>query len=348
MIKLITHIASMLVAFVILGCQTQPQSSQPSQTSSATTSELSWATILEQNPDAKVVTNADFLKRIKATGLPWRVQDKATGIEMLLMPPGVFTMGASQGDERAVEMQKLMLQKFPQFKYTEQPAHQVTITKPFYLGRTEVTQEQWVRVMQQNPSLFQAGNATEITQMYLKHHFVEWTGIAMTNEEARTRAETAARDDKFKPVERVSWDDCQKFCAKTGMNLPTEAQWEYACRAGVDKPTYGQLDQIAWNIDNSKFSTHSVAHKAPNTLGFYDMIGNIVEWTQDWYEGGYYKSCAGGVIDPVGPAQSELKARVLRGGGWDDDANHSRASQRGHCEPDNIYGSFGFRAARTP
>ena len=89
--------------------------------------QLSWAEVLEQNPDPKVVTDADFLQRIEATGLPWRVTDKATGIEMLLVPPGKFVMGMSPGDTEAQD--------------DEKPAHEVTLTKAFYLGRTEVTQE---------------------------------------------------------------------------------------------------------------------------------------------------------------------------------------------------------------
>ena len=131
------------------------------------------------------------------------------------------------------------------------------------------------------------------------------------------------------------------------MILPTEAQWEYACRAGVDKAIYGELDQIAWNFDNANLTTHSVGQKAPNALGFYDMIGNVWEWTNDWYEGDYYKSCADGVVDPTGPAQSDLGARVLRGGGWSSNANFCRASRRLFYAPGGQHGSFGCRFART-
>ena len=321
------------VVMVAIGCEAKP---------------LSWAEVLEQNPDPKVVTDADFLKRITETKLPWRVKDKFTGMEMLLVPPGKFMMGASLGDDIALELEKLMAENSPQFKYSERPQHEVTITKAFYLGRTEVTQEQWMKVMGENASLFQQSNAKLIAEVYLSKEFVDWSEIKMTAEEAKARADSAAKAVKFNPAEVISWDDCQKFCARTGMILPTEAQWEYACRAGVDKATYGELDQIAWNFDNANLTTHSVGQKSPNALGFYDMIGNVAEWCQDWYEGDYYKSCAEGVVDPTGPAQSELGARVLRGGGWYDSANYCRASNRYYDAPGNQNNVLGCRFARTP
>ena len=131
------------------------------------------------------------------------------------------------------------------------------------------------------------------------------------------------------------------------MILPTEAQWEYACRAGVDKATYGELDQIGWNFDNANLTTHSVGQKAPNALGFYDMIGNVFEWTNDCYEVDYYKSCEGGVVDPTGPAQSELGARVLRGGGWYINGGSCRASSRITNASGDQFSNFGCRFART-
>ena len=314
----------------------------------ATVSPFAWAEVLEQNPDPKVVTDADFFKRITETKLPWRVKDKFTGMEMLLVPPGKFVMGASPGDEIALEVEKIMAEKFPQYKYSERPQHEVTITKAFYLGRNEVTQEQWMKVMGENASLFQQSNAKLIAEVYLSKEFVDWTEIKMTAEEAKARADSAAKAVKFNPVEVISWDDCQKFCAKTGMILPTEAQWEYACRAGVDKATYGELDQIGWNFDNANLTTHSVGQKAPNALGFYDMIGNVNEWCQDWYEGDYYKSCEGGVVDPTGPAQSESGARVLRGGGWIGNAYFCRAWHRYSLAPGGQNDDLGCRFARTP
>ena len=300
----------MLVGVVMvagLGCgdeQAQTQSSPPSQSGqpattpkpapAATSSQLFWADVLEQNPDPKVVTDADFLKRIKSTGLPWRVTHKSTGIEMLLVPPGTFMMGASPGDTQASD--------------DEKPAHEVTITKAFYLGRTEVTQAQWFKVMDTNPSKF--------------------------------RGESL-------PVDSVSWNDISVFLKKTsgGLQLPTEAEWEYACRAGTKGATYGDLDLIAWNNASSGGTTHAVGKLQPNALGFYDMIGNVNEWCQDWYEGDYYKSCADGVVDPTGPARSE--GLVVRGGGWNRGANRCRASNRGILAPGGQGSNVGCRFART-
>ena len=307
-----------------------PAKPHPKPAPAATASALSWATILEQNPDPKVVTDADFLQRIEATGLPWRVKDKASGMEMLLVPPGKFVMGMSPGDTEAIG--------------DEKPAHEVTITKAFYLGRTEVTQEQWMKVMGSNPSRFQ--QSSEGGESKIAKYIEE--GLTKKEAQEKAGAETPNKLLMAKnPVERVPWDDCQKFCAKTGMKLPTEAQWEYACRAGVRKPRYGELEQIAWYSENSASTTHPVAQKASNALGFYDMIGNVAEWCQDWYEGGYYKSCEDGVVDPTGPAQSA--SRLLRGGTWGSYSGHCRASQRGGLSPVYAwYDRVGFRVVRTP
>ena len=309
---------------------TTPAKPQPMPTPAETASPLSWAEVLEQNPDPKVVTDADFLKRITETKLPWRVKDKASGMEMLLVPPGKFVMGASPGDSLA--------------EGNEKPAHEVTITKAFYLGRTEVRQEQWIKVMTENPSSFKTSNES------LEIKVAKYIDEGLTKQEAQKKAGAESPNKLLtasNPVEQVSWDDCQKFCAKTGMKLPTEAQWEYACRAGVRKPSYGELDQIAWYGNNSDSTTHPVAKKARNALGFNDMIGNVAEWTNDWYEGDYYKSCADGVVDPTGPAQSELGLRVLRGGGWSFFAGNCRASCRNNNAPDFQYNFIGCRFART-
>ena len=273
-----------------------PAKSKPKPAPAATAFPLSWAEVLEQNPDPKVVTDADFLKRITETKLPWRVKDKATGIEMLLVPPGKFVMGMSPGDKEASD--------------NEKPAHEVTITKAFYLGRTEVTQGQWFKVMDTNPS-----------------HF---------------RGESL-------PVETLSWYDIRVFVKKAGggLRLPTEAEWEYACRAGTKGATYGDLDLIAWHRGASAETTHAVGKLQPNALGFYDMIGNVWEWTNDWYEGDYYKSCEDGGVDPTGPAESELGARVLRGGGWSYFARGCRASSRYRNAPGIQLDSVGCRVART-
>ena len=273
------------------GTNTNPKKKPASIKPAAPASHFSWDIVLEQNPDPKVVTDADFLKRIKATGLPWRVTHKSTGIEMLLVPPGTFMMGASPGDTQASD--------------DEKPAHEVTITKAFYLGRTEVTQAQWFKVMDTNPSKF--------------------------------RGESL-------PVDSVSWEDISIFLKKTsgGLQLPTEAEWEYACRAGTKGATYGDLDLIAWNKASSGGTTHAVGKLQPNALGFSDMLGNVFEWCADWY--GPYSS--GSVTNPTGPTTGS--SRLLRGGGWLNNSSNCRASQRSHDTPGGITNDYGFRVVGTP
>ena len=278
----------MLVGVVMLA---GPPNGRPTYTQpapAATSSKLSWAEVLEQNPDPKVVTDADFLKRIKATGLPWRVTHKSAGIEMLLVPPGTFMMGASPGDTQAGD--------------DEKPAHEVTITKAFYLGRTEVTQAQWFKVMDTNPSKF--------------------------------RGESL-------PVDSVSWNDISVFLKKAsgGLQLPTEAEWEYACRAGTKGATYGDLDLIAWNNASSGGTTHAVGKLQPNALGFCDMLGNVWEWCQD----GYSQSAS----TTQAALETEIGARVLRGGGWSDYARSCRASRRPTNAPGFQNFDIGCRFART-
>jgi len=283
---------------------------------------LGWAEVIEQNPDPKVVTNADFLQRITESKLPWRVRDKATGIEMLLVPPGKFLMGISAGDTEA--------------RYNEKPSHEVTLTKPFYLGRTEVTQLQWTKVMKVNPSKFnQAIDHAAIIKKLMSE--------GVSQKDAEAKAALMLTTNEMYPAEELSWNLCQEFCAKTGLSLPTESQWEYACRAGSTSARYGSVDDISWNSRNSVGHTNTTALKAPNALGFYDMLGNVWEWTQDWHS----TYSAGNQVDPTGV--KEGTQRVLRGGGFMIGPVGCRASYRGYANPDGSdIGRGGFRVARAP
>ena len=301
--------------FAMVGCPISTPKTEPA-----------WADVLEQSPNPKVVTDADFLARIAATGLPWRVKDKSSGIEMLLVPPGKFIMGMSPSDTQADDAEK--------------PAHEVTLTQPFYLGSTEVTQAQWVKVAGNNSSYFHSTSDRDSMIQKLMNE-------GLTKSEAEAKAAQESTDIDALPVESVSWNNCQQFCAKTNLRLPTEAEWEYACRAGVRKPTYGALDDIAWLDTNLSQTTHIVGKKLPNALGFYDMLGNVCEWCSDIYGKGYYKSCEDGVVDPKGA--SEGSDRVLRGGGWGIYSSNCRSSYRGnYVDPDNRDKFIGFRVARTP
>ena len=254
--------------------------------------DLSWSTVLEEKPDESVVTNSDFRDRIIATRLPWRVRDIGTNIEMLLIPPGRFMMGASPDDLEANSVEK--------------PVHEVLISKAFYLGRTPVTQAQWQAKRGSNPSRF-----------------------------------CRETDSPSRPVENVSWDMIQDFNSATGFRFPTEAEWEYACRAGSSTPRYGVLNDIAWYKDNSGGETHAVATKLPNALGFYDMLGNLWEWCQDFVS--LYLIAS--MVNPTGPMTGT--GRLLRGGCWND-YYFCRASQRNVNTPDYVDVGYGFRVARTP
>ena len=152
------------------------------------------------------------------------------------------------------------------------------------------------------------------------------------------------RDDR--PVINVSWNDANDFCQwlskKTGENvhLPTEAQWEYACRAGTTGDQYGKLDEIAWYKKNSNGKTQPVAQKKPNAFGLYDMLGNVLEWCNDWY--GDYPQEA--VVNPTGPESGP--ARVLRGGSWISGGKDARSAFRYPYVPAYRIFDTGFRLAR--
>jgi formylglycine-generating enzyme required for sulfatase activity len=211
------------------------------------------------------------------------------------------------------------------FAFVESPAHEVTLSRPCYMGKYEVTQEEYERVMGNNPSCFKG-----------------------------------ARN----PVEGVSWDDAQEFCRKlserTGreVRLPTEAEWEYACRAGRSTPFHtGETISTAEANYNGNYTygngtkgenrkkTIAVGSLAPNAFGLYDMHGNVFEWCGGWH-GAYVK---GAQRDPTGEADG--MARVLRGGSWNVIPGFCRSAFRSWSSLDYRYNSNGFRVvvvARTP
>jgi formylglycine-generating enzyme required for sulfatase activity len=159
-----------------------------------------------------------------------------------------------------------------------------------------------------------------------------------------------------RPVERVSWEMIQRFLSDTGMRLPTEAEWEYAYRAGTTTAFHGwpanpegtnideQLRFIAWYSPEAASQTRPVGGKAPNGFGLHDMSGNVSEWVYDWYSPSYYASSP--TTNPPGPLSGSR--RVIRGGYWDILPVLSRASTRGGYEPNVPVGWVGFRVARTP
>ena len=190
----------------------------------------------------------------------------------------------------------------------EGPQHYVELTQGYWLAEAPCTQALWVAVMGEKPSRFKGD---------------------------------------LLPVDSVSWEDCQRFLGRLdsfipglGARLPTEAEWERACRAGTEEPRYGALDEVAWYGANSGSQTHPAATKAPNDLGLYDMLGNAWEWCEDWF--GPYT--AGPATDPRGPEAGSH--RVLRGGSWCDDARSVRAACRYMSVPANRFDFAGLRLAR--
>ena len=184
----------------------------------------------------------------------------------------------------------------------EKPPRKVQLTRGFWIGQTEVTQSAYKKVMKTNPSNFKG-------------------------------------DDR--PVEQVSWDEANAYCKAVDMRLPTEAEWEYAARAGSKGPRYGQIDLVAWYDGNSKNQTQPVAAKTPNEWGLYDMLGNVWEWVADWYDPKYYDKKV--LNDPPGPASSPNGTRVVRGGSWYVLPRLVRVSGRLWGEPTLRYNLIGFR-----
>jgi formylglycine-generating enzyme required for sulfatase activity/serine/threonine protein kinase/Flp pilus assembly protein TadD len=239
---------------------------------------------------------------------PAAMLTNSLGMKLVLLPAGEFQMGSPASDRDASS--------------NEKPQHRVRITKPFYMGVYEVTQGEYERVMGTNPSNFKESGSSA-------------------------------------PVETVSWYDAQEFCKKLSSRpeeqaagrvyrLPTEAEWEYACRAGsTTKYTFGdseaELGQYAWFAGNSERKTHPVGQKKPNAWGLYDLHGNVWEWCQEW-DGSY---AAGSVSDPSGPS-SGSDGVVGRGGGWRFRPWDCRSSFRFRFSPEFALFYLGFRVARSP
>lgn len=189
----------------------------------------------------------------------------------------------------------------------ERPAHRVTIRRGFYMGRYEITQAQWQTVMGSNPSNFKGEDL---------------------------------------PVEQVSWTDAQEFVKKLNerndafvYRLPTEAEWEYACHAGMTGESMGALDTLAWYFNNSAGKTHPVGQKQPNAWGLYDTLGNVWEWCEDVY----HETYRGAPTDGSAWLTGDMKYRVLRGGSWIDNAFYCRVNERIRATPDTRQRNSGLR-----
>ncbi len=211
-----------------------------------------------------------------------------------------------------------------------QPVHPVQITKPFYMGKYPVTQGEWKALMGKTPAQ-QEKKAEEEWQLGIR-----------------------GEGDRY-PMYYVSWEEAQAFIAKLNQRepgeryrLPTEAEWEYACRAGSESAyCFGNDEQVlgeyGWYDGNSGGRAHPVGEKLPNAWGLHDMHGNVWEWVQDWYDEAYYKSSP--KADPPGPSTGSL--RVSRGGGWDSAPRLLRSAFRDNISPGDRGYHLGFRLLRT-
>jgi formylglycine-generating enzyme required for sulfatase activity/predicted Ser/Thr protein kinase len=244
-------------------------------------------------------------------------------LDLVLVPAGTFTMGSHDGDA------------------DEKPPHTVTIGRPFYMGVKEVTQGQWQAVMRSNPSYFSASGR------------------------GRGKDKVAGQDTSNLPVETVSWNEAQEFCRALSersrsegltVRLPTEAEWEYACRAGSAAAySFGdseaQLGEYAWFDENSGGKTQPVGTRQANAWGLHDMHGNVWEWCADAWHDSYQSAPADGSAWTAGGSSPD---RVLRGGSWNSDGRSLRSAVRDGASPSTRWFNGGFRvvvgvsAAGTP
>ncbi len=254
---------------------------------------------------AETKAKVEAVKAQMSSGAAFRAEageGLVVGLAVRWIPSGRFTMG-SPTSERGRDADEVQ--------------HEVVLTRGFFLAETECTQGQWEAVMGGNPSYFKGSE---------------------------------------RPVEKVSWEEAVEYCRKLTAKqraegilpdgwewrLPTEAEWEYAARAGTTGARYGKLDTIAWRDGNSGKQTQPVKQKTANAWGLYDMMGNVWEWCSDWY-GGYP---TGSVTDPTGPSSGSGRViRVIRGGGWRYDARFARSAGRDRCGSDIRYNDLGFRPA---
>jgi formylglycine-generating enzyme required for sulfatase activity len=239
---------------------------------------------------------------------PGSIDTRGCPVGYVRIEPGTFTMGSPTTEDG---------------HNSSETQHSVTITRAYCMKATEVTQGEWQEEMGDNPSSFlSCGSNCPLEQ-------VSWDdAIGYANAlSGRAGLQECYTGSTFTGL------DC------TGYRLPTEAEWEYAARGGTTGPTYGLMDSVGWYTDNSGSRTHPVGGKTANNFGLYDMLGNVWEWTGDWY--GTYP---GTVTDPTGPTTGS--SRVYRGGSWAGPARYARAATR-YVAPVSRRSYLGFRLVRT-
>ncbi|HOK09264.1 MAG TPA: formylglycine-generating enzyme family protein [Candidatus Hydrogenedens sp.] len=257
-------------------------------------------------------TGEDGFQLGTATELTPGTKSQFLGITFVWIPSGSFYMGTTKSPNDLVNLYGGTASLYT----SEYPQHLVVISRGFWMSETEITQQQWQNIMGYNNSNNKGDNL---------------------------------------PVENLTWEECQKFIDKINtmgsgtFRLPTEAEWEYACRAGSTTEFYfgddaSQLDNYGWHYNNSNYQTHPVGQKLPNAWGLYDMHGNVWEWCQDWYDANYYQYSPS--IDPNGPASGKYK--VLRGGTCLRTSARCRSAFRSWNAPDLSMPDQGFRICKMP
>jgi formylglycine-generating enzyme required for sulfatase activity len=241
------------------------------------------------------------------------------GMTLKRIPAGTFAMGSSPEEDSILLNQK--------------PQHTVKISRPFYLGIYEVTQREYTQIMNVNPSKFRGSDSLPVEQ-------VSWFDAVIFCNKLSER-------EGRKPYYRI---DGQKvsLLKGNGFRLPTEAEWEYSCRAGTKTPFPFEskdtdIEKYGWFKKNSGGKTHPVGRKKPNGFGLYDMMGNVFEWCGDWFAVDYYEKSPG--TDPTGPAETEL--RTIRGTAWMVDAVLVRSAYRNRSRPMDRDNMTGFRVAAS-
>ena len=279
---------------------------------------------------------ADFL------GVPVEYEN-SIGMKFRLIPPGEFLMGSTAA-EIDVATPRKKSDEWQEFVRSEGPRHRVVLTRPVYMGVTEVTQRQFQKITGLNPSQFSA--------------------------EGKEKDAVADLETLDFPVEQVSWDDAVAFCVKLSQpgrssttdgqtdasvdasetstyRLPTEAEWEFACRAGTVTPYSNgdsdrQLASLGWFAGNADGRTHAVGELQPNPLGLFDMHGNVWEWVQDGWAPGFYETFSDvPAVDPRCSAQNDSRY-ITRGGYWRSNPWYCRSATRFAAAAEHHYGT-GFR-----
>ena len=289
----------------------------------------------------------------KYLGVPVEMTN-SIGMKLTLIPPGEFDMGSTDEEVTLVAEHWKAMDHGPhvspglKIDRTETPRHRVGITKPFYMGAYHVTQAEYENVMGVNPSAFTEKQADTSA-------FEPPLSDGQKKGRAGAAGKMAGKETSRYPVDYVNWDGATEFCrrlsampteraARRAYRLPTEAEWEYSCRAGTTtRWSFGDdeagMRESTWNLYNADWTTHPVGEKKPNAWGLSEMHGNLYQWCADWFSADYYSQSPQN--DPTGPAVGS--ARVLRGGCFGNSAYNCRSAYRHGAPPARYDAADGFR-----